>query len=175
MFIDALDVDDVIAHLLVAEGFTSVEEVAYVPIEEMLGIEGFDEDLATELGRRAREYLETEASRLDERRRELNVADDVAALDALNPEMLVALGEAGIKTLDDLADLASDELYDPEEGILKGFRLSEDEANDIIMAARAHWFEDEETGEDDTGTAGTEAADTAAADAEEAGTPPAAG
>jgi N utilization substance protein A len=103
----------------------------------------------------------------------LGVADDVAALDALNPQMLVALGEAGIKTLDDLADLASDELYDPEEGVLKGFRLSEDEANDIIMAARAHWFEDEEpVDEEDTAA---DAADTAAADAEEAGTPPAAG
>ncbi len=170
-FVDALDVDDVIAHLLVAEGFTSVEEVAYVPIEELLSIEGFDEDLATELGRRAREYLESEASRLNEKRRELQVDDDVAAIDALTPEMLVALGEAGIKTLDDLADLASDELYDAEEGILKNFGLNEDEANAIIMAARAHWFEDEEAAPDAAG----ETAEEAGADAEGAGDPPAAG
>src|ERR671922_2204149 len=93
MFMDALDVDDVIAHLLVTEGFTSVEEVAYVPTEDLAGIEGFDEDVATELKSRALAWIEAEAERLNARRRELGVADDVAAIEGLTPAMLVALGE----------------------------------------------------------------------------------
>ncbi|HVI87044.1 MAG TPA: transcription termination factor NusA, partial [Dongiaceae bacterium] len=141
MFMDALDVDDVIAHLLVTEGFTSVEEVAYVPTEDLSSIEGFDEDVAAELKARAATWLEAEEQRLVERRKELGVADDVAAIDGLTPAMLVALGEKGVKTLDDLADLAADELTDEKDGILKGFDLSLEDANAIIMAARAHWFE----------------------------------
>jgi N utilization substance protein A len=143
MFMDALDVDDVIAQLLVTEGFTSIEEVAYVPAEDLAGIEGFDEDVATELKSRALAWIEAEAERLNARRRELGVADDVAAIDKLTPAMLVALGEKGVKTLDDLADLAADELTNESDGILKDFELSTDDANAVIMAARAHWFEDE--------------------------------
>jgi len=144
MFMDALDVDDVIAQLLVTEGFTSIEEVAYVPTEDLAGIEGFDEDVATELKSRALAWIEAEAERLNARRRELGVADEVAAIDKLTPAMLVALGEKGVKTLDDLADLAADELTDKSDGILKDFELSTDDANAVIMAARAHWFEDEQ-------------------------------
>jgi N utilization substance protein A len=143
MFMDALDVDDVIAQLLVTEGFTSIEEVAYVPTEDLAGIEGFDEDVATELKNRALAWIEAEAERLNARRRELGVADEVAAIDKLTPAMLVALGEKGVKTLDDLADLAADELTDSADGILKDFELSTDDANAVIMAARAHWFDDE--------------------------------
>ncbi len=143
MFMDALDVDDVIAQLLVTEGFTSIEEVAYVPTEDLAGIEGFDEDVATELKSRALAWIEAEAERLNARRRELGVADEVAAIDKLTPAMLVALGEKGVKTLDDLADLAADELTDSSDGILKDFELSTDDANAVIMAARAHWFDDE--------------------------------
>ena len=143
MFMDALDVDDVIAHLLVTEGFTSVEEVAYVPTEDLSSIEGFDDDVAQELKARAQGWLEAEEQRLVERRKELGVADDVAAIEGLTPAMLVALGDKGVKTLDDLADLAADELTDEKDGILKGFGLSLEEANAIIMAARAHWFEGE--------------------------------
>jgi N utilization substance protein A len=157
-FVDALDVDDVIAHLLVAEGFTSVEDVAYVPLDELCSIEGFDEELGAELNRRAKDYLEAESARLSERRAELGVAEDLAALEGLSPAMLVTLGEGGIKTLDDLADLASDELTDSETGLLRDYGLTEDEANTIIMAARAHWFEDEEP----EGTEGEEAAEVAA-------------
>jgi N utilization substance protein A len=145
MFMDALDVDDVIAQLLVTEGFTSIEEVAYVPNEDLAGIEGFDEDVATELKSRALAWIEAEAERLNAKRRELGVADDVAAIEGLAPAMLVALGEKGVKTLDDLADLAADELNDPKDGILKDFELSTEDANAIIMAARAHWFEDEKS------------------------------
>jgi N utilization substance protein A len=141
MFMDALDVDDVIAHLLVTEGFTSVEEVAYVPLEDLSAIEGFDDDVAQELKARAATWLEAEEQRMVDRRKELGVSDEVAAIDGLTPAMLVALGDKGVKTLDDLADLAADELTDEKDGILKGFDLSLEDANAIIMAARAHWFE----------------------------------
>ena len=149
MFMDGLDVDDVLAHLLVTEGFSSIEEVAYVPIEDLLSIEGFDEEIAEELRNRANIFLSEEEERLTEQRRNLGVADDVAAIDGLTPRMLVTLGEAGIKTLDDLGDLATDELMDPGNregegrGILADHGLDEDQANAIIMAARAHWFDDE--------------------------------
>jgi N utilization substance protein A len=143
MFMDALDVDDVIAQLLVTEGFTSIEEVAFVPAEDLAGIEGFDEDVATELKTRAIAWIEAEAERLNARRREIGVADEVAAIEGLTPAMLVALGEKGVKSLDDLADLAADELTDDKDGILKDFELSTEDANGIIMAARAHWFADE--------------------------------
>jgi N utilization substance protein A len=144
MFMEALDVDDVIAHLLVTEGFTEVEEVAFVPIEDIANIEGFDEEVANELRQRARAFLAERDEKLTQRRRELGVEDGVAAIRELTPAMLVALGEAGVKTLDDLADLASDELVDRNDGILRGFGLGEAEANAIIMAARAHWFQDGE-------------------------------
>tara|TARA_R110000787_G_scaffold58252_7_gene132938 strand:+ start:17 stop:1627 length:1611 start_codon:yes stop_codon:yes gene_type:complete len=153
MFIDGLDVDDVLAHLLVTEGFSSIEEVGFVPIEDLLSIEGFDEEIAEELRQRAQNFLTEEAERLTVARRELGVADDVAAIEGLTPAMLVALGEAGIKTLDDLGDLASDELIDPGNrdgegrGILADHGLDEEQANAIIMAARAHWFDDDETGD----------------------------
>jgi N utilization substance protein A len=151
MFMDALDVDDVLAHLLVTEGFSSVEEVAYVPMDDLIGIEGFDEDLANELRDRANVFLTEEEERLSVRRRELGVADDVAALQGISAGMLVALGENGVKTLDDLADLATDELISDEDGILREFRIGEAEGNAIIMAARAHWFEDDEAVPDDGG------------------------
>ena len=150
MFIDGLDVDDVLAHLLVTEGFSSIEEVAFVPIEDLLSIEGFDEDIAEELRNRANNFLSEEEERLATMRRELGVDDELAVLAGLTPAMVVTLGEAGIKTLDDLADLATDELNDPGNregegrGILAEYGLDEDQANAIIMAARAHWFDDED-------------------------------
>ena len=131
------------AHLLVTEGFASVEEVAFVPTEDLAGIEGFDTDVAGELKARAQAWIEAESERSTVKRKELGVSDDVAAIDKLTPPMLVALGEKGVKTLDDLADLAADELVDAKDGILKEFDLTADDANAIIMAARAHWFEDE--------------------------------
>src|SRR3546814_1087594 len=141
-FIDALDVDDVIANLLVTEGFTSVDQVAYVPIEDLAEIEGFDEEVAGELQARARGFLEAENERLTAQRRELGVEDRLAEVPGLTPAMLVTLGERGIKTLEDFADLASDELTDGKEAILGTFDLGQDEANDMIMAARVAvgWF-----------------------------------
>jgi N utilization substance protein A len=140
MFIDALDVDDVIAHLLVTEGFASVEEVAFVAADELSRIEGFDENVAKELQERARVYLEEQAAHAEAKRKELGVGDEIAAIEGLTPARLVALGEKGVKTLDDLGDLAGDELMELMPASLK---LEAEEANRIIMAARAHWFEDE--------------------------------
>ena len=136
MFIDALDVDDVIAHLLVSEGFTAIEEVAFVPVEDLTEIEGFDQDVAEELRARARAYLAEEQERLTKRWKELGVAEDMAAVPGVTPAIAVKLGEKGVKTLDDLADLASDELRE----LLGDVKLSSEEADAIIMAARAHWF-----------------------------------
>jgi len=139
MFIDALDVDDVVAHLLVSEGFGSIEEVAFVPVEDLTDIEGFDQDVAEELRARARAHLAEEQERLTKRWVELGVAEDMAAVPGVTPAMAVKLGENKIKTLDQLADLASDELRE----LLGDIKLSPEEADAIIMAARAHWFPDE--------------------------------
>jgi N utilization substance protein A len=144
MFIDALDVDDVIAHLLVTEGFTSLEEVAYVPLDDLAEIEGFDSDIATELQERARNALERRDREYEERRLELGVSDELAALEGVTPGMLVVLGDAGILTLDDFADLAGDELMELINASDKAAKLRIEEANDLIMRARAHWFEGEE-------------------------------
>ncbi len=144
LFIDALDIDEVIAHLLVTEGFGSLEEVAFVPVEELAEIEGFDVDVATELQDRARQALERRDREYEERYRELGVADDLAGVEGLTPGMLVTLGENDIKTLDDFAGLAGDELMEMLAASNKGgAKLELDEANAMIMAARAHWFEDE--------------------------------
>ena len=145
-FVDALDVDDVIAQLLVTEGFTSVEEVAYVPEEDIISIEGFDEGLAQELRSRASAYLEAESERLSKRRIELGVEDALEELSGISAAMLITLGEAGIKTLNDFADLASDELVEENEGYLRSFNLTNDDANELIMGARvaAGWFTVEE-------------------------------
>jgi N utilization substance protein A len=144
MFVEALDVDEVIAHLLVTEGFSSIEQVAFVPVDDLSDIEGFDEDVAEELRERARGFLEKRDNELAKRREELGVSDEIAALDGLTPQVLVALGEGKIKSLDDLADLASDELL---ELLPADLAMGLTQANEIIMAARAHWFPEEETPE----------------------------
>jgi N utilization substance protein A len=138
-FIEQLNVDDVIAHLLVTEGFADVEAVAFVPVEELGKVEGFDETLAAELRQRARNYLVERDEKLSGERRELGVSDEVASMEGLSPASAVLLGKAGVKSLDDLADLAGDELQE----IVGEDELSIDEANGVIMAARAHWFDDD--------------------------------
>jgi N utilization substance protein A len=157
MFQKELDVDETLAQLLVAEGFGALEEVAYVAPEEFAGIEGFDEELAAELQSRAQEALERREEANRATRRELGVEDAIAEMPHLNEAMLVTLGKAGIKTLDDLADLATDELIqkkrvdprrkstapEPKGGVLSDYNLTEEQGNEIIMAARAHWFEEE--------------------------------
>ncbi|MEQ1890479.1 MAG: transcription termination factor NusA [Alphaproteobacteria bacterium] len=154
LFMNGLDVDEVVGQLLATEGFTSMEEVAYVPVEELVDIEGFDEDMAEELQNRAREFLDVEQTRAEAERRDLGVSDEIAGLEGVTAAMLVTLGKAGIKSRDDLADLSCDELIGYVEtiegvkkrtpGLLEGFDLSEDDANAIIMSARAHWFADED-------------------------------
>jgi len=147
LFIDALDIDDVIAHLLVTEGFSTLEEVAYVAINDLAEIEGFDVDIATELQSRARAALQRRDEEYQIRYHELGVSDELAGLEGLTPGMLVTLGEKGVKTLDDFADLAGDELLEILAASDKGgVTLELDEANAMIMAAREHlgWFADEE-------------------------------
>jgi transcription termination/antitermination protein NusA len=138
LFIDALDVDDVLARLLVTEGFTSVEEVAFVPVEDIADIEGLDEDVANELKSRAQAFIEEENTKTESRLKELKVAEDLtgAEIEGLDVKKILALAEKGVKTLDDLADLAGDELVE----MLAPTPMSLELANKIIMAARAHWF-----------------------------------
>ncbi len=137
LFVEALDVDDVIAGLLVTEGFTSVEELAFTPEEELAAIEGFDDAIAAELIRRGEAFITRRDNELNDRRVELGVSDEIASIEPLTPAMLVALGEKGVKTIDDLGDLASDELIE----IVGAENMDEETANAVIMAARAHWFE----------------------------------
>ena len=139
LFVEALDVDDVIAGLLVTEDFSSIEELAYVAPEELAEIEGFDETVAEELIRRAQAHLGRRDELLNEKRVALGVSDDIAGIEVITLQMLVQLGEKGVKTLDDLADLASDELVE----IVGAGAMDEDTANQVIMAARAHWFGEE--------------------------------
>ena len=153
LFQEALDVDEVIAQLLVTEGFTTVEEVAYVDPNEIASIEGFDEDTAEELQARAREHLDKEAAALDARRRELGVEDGVLEVEGITLPMAVALGEGGVKSLEDLADLATDEIRGGYEarpegrvrvpGVLEQFGLSVEDAETLILRARvaAGWID----------------------------------
>jgi len=143
-FVEALDVDDMIAGLLVTEGFTSVEELAFTPIEEVAAIEGFDDAVAEELIRRAETFITNRDNELNDSRIALGVSDDIAGIEVLTPAMLVSLGEKGVKTLDDLGDLASDELIE----IVGADKMDEAVANDVIMMARAHWFDDEDAAPD---------------------------
>lgn len=136
LFIEALDVDEVLAHLLVAEGFRDVEEIAETPIDELNRIEGFTEDVSTELQGRARTWLDARAKELADKRAALGIADDLMEVEGLRPEWVVKLGEGGIKSRDDLADLAADELIE----ILGADQIEMADANALIMKARAHWF-----------------------------------
>jgi N utilization substance protein A len=154
-FMESLDVDEVIAQLLATEGFASPEEVAFVDPSEIAHIEGFDEDTATEIQTRAREYLARIEAERDARRVELGVSDDLAKIEGVTTAMMVALGEAGIKTLEDFADCATDDLVgwterkkdkDSEavkhKGALDGFEIGRKEAEAMILAARveAGWI-----------------------------------
>ena len=153
MFMDALDVDEVVGQLLASEGFTSVEELAMVDEKEIASIEGFDEDTARELQTRARDYLGRIEAEFDAKRRELGVEDAVKEVPGVTTHMLVAFGENGIKTVEDLAGCATDELFGWSErkegetirhaGILDGFEITHEEAEAIIMQARvkAGWID----------------------------------
>jgi len=146
LFQEALDVDEVIAQLLATEGFSSVEDVAYVEPHEIAAIEGFDEDTAEELQARARDFLDKEAAEQDAKRKELGVEDGVLEIEGITLPMAVALGEADVKTVEDLAGLVPDDLrgwYETkngervrEPGALEAFALSPEDAEALIMRAR---------------------------------------
>jgi len=131
-----LDVDEEVADILIDEGFTSVEEVAYVPINEMLEIEAFDEDTVNELRNRARNVLLTEAIATEEKIGK--TAEDLLSLEGMDHQLAAQLADAGIRTRDDLGELAVDEL-------VEATGVDEERAKDLIMKARAHWFADEES------------------------------
>jgi transcription termination/antitermination protein NusA len=146
MFIDSLNVDEVIGQLLASEGFTSVEELAFVDTKEIAGIEGFDDDTAAELQTRARDYLAKIEAELDAKRTELGVADELKEVPGVTTAMLVRFGENSVKTVEDLAGCATDDLVGwterkdgetvREAGILDGFDLSREEAEAMVMQAR---------------------------------------
>ncbi|MFN3842990.1 MAG: transcription termination factor NusA [Rehaibacterium terrae] len=134
LFMDKLEVDEEIAGILVSEGFSTVEEIAYVPVGELLAVEGFDEDIVEELRARARDALLTEALAAEEELEEHKPDADLLALDGMDEATAYALAARGIVTRDDLADLAVDEILDIEG-------MDEERAAALIMAARQHWFE----------------------------------
>ena len=136
-FMEALDVDEMIAHLLIAEGFSTVDEIAMVPLNELAEIEGFDEDVASELQARAKAYVEKRNEEFAKKSQTLGIDEKLKAIEGLDQDMILTLADKGVKTIDDLADLAADELME----MLGENVLSEVEANKIIMAARAHWYE----------------------------------
>ena len=139
-FVSALDVDEMIAHVLISEGFSTVDEIAMVDLSELSSIDGFDEDLATELQNRARAFVQKRNEEFAEKSKSLGVDDSLKTISGLDQDMILSLAEHGVKTLDDLADLAADELIE----ILGDGVITEVEANRVIMAAREHWFADEE-------------------------------
>ena len=139
LFTDAFNVEEVIAHLLVTEGFTTIEEVAYVPLDDLTAIEGFDENVATELRARARDWLEAQKKESEGKLRSLGMEDKLMELGLPN-ESLVKLGENKVLTLDDFADLSREEFLE----FVPDSRLSAEEIDSMIMKARAHWFEGED-------------------------------
>ena len=177
IFMDNLDLDEFFAQLLVSEGFTSLEEVAYVEQDELLVIDGVDEDTAQELQARARDYLEEQNKKALERAKELGVAQSLIDFEGLTPQMLEALGEDGVKTLDDFATCADWELAGgwttvdgqrvKDDGLLEKFDVSLEEAQNMVMTARLQlgWVTIEELEE----RAAAEAEAEAAAAEEEAG------
>jgi N utilization substance protein A len=132
LFLAALDVDEVIAHLLVTEGFTTIEEIAYTPLEEFLHIEGFDAEVAQELIDRSHHYLEKQKEVYTKQLKELALDTRLMNYEELTPEMLVILGENSIKTLEDFADLSNDELVE----LLQDKGMTNDLASHLIMDAR---------------------------------------
>ena len=156
LFMEALNVDEMVGQLLATEGFTSVEEVAYVELDEIALIEGFDDDTAEEIQARARDYLSELEAKLDEERIQLGVSDELRGIDGLTTAMLVALGKDDVKSVEDLAGCAADDLVgwterkDGEvkkfEGALSDFSLSRAEAENMVMAARlaVGWITEED-------------------------------
>ncbi len=134
LFMDKLEVDEEIAGILVSEGFSTVEEIAYVPAAELLAVEGFDEDIVEELRARARDALLTEALAVEEEIEDHKPSEDLLSLEGMDESLAYALAARGVVTRDDLAELATDELTELDD-------MDDERAAKLIMAARAHWFE----------------------------------
>jgi len=160
IFIDALDVDEVIAQLLVSEGFMSIEDLVYVETSEISSIDGFDEDTAIEIQSRAKTSMEQEIQKQEERRKELGVSDELLEIEGINTNMLVVLGENNIKSLDDFAGFSTDELFGwvektelgskKQEGLFSGFDLSRDQVEKMILDTRVKlgWIQNEDLSEE---------------------------
>jgi len=133
IFMDALDVDEEVADILAQEGFTSIEDIAYVPIEEIAGIQDFDEEIANELRNRAKDALLTRAIASEEDISKAGIADDLLAMEGMTSEIALQLSKLGILTMEDLAEQSIDDLMEIEE-------MDEEKAGQLIMAARAPWF-----------------------------------
>ncbi|MGC4391845.1 MULTISPECIES: transcription termination factor NusA [unclassified Agrobacterium] len=174
LFMEALDVDEMVGQVLASEGFAQVEELAYVDLDEISSIDGFDEDTADEIQTRAREYLERLEAEMDAKRKELGVSDELRQIDGLTSQMMVALGEDGIKTIEDFAGCAADDLVgwserkDGEtkkfEGIFSKLDVSRVEAENMVVQARllAGWITAEElASEEEAEVEAAEEADTA--------------
>lgn len=156
LFMEALDVDEMVGQVLASEGFVSIEEVAYVDANEIASIEGFDEDTATEIQNRAQEYLERIETEFDTKRKELGVADELRDIPGITTAMMVAIGEDGVKTVDDFAGYAADDLMGWRErkggetvnypGVLSAFDISRADAEQMIVKARikAGWLAEED-------------------------------
>jgi N utilization substance protein A len=146
LFMTSLDVDETLAQLLASENFSAVEDLAYVVTEELAEIQGIGEDTANELQRRALEFLERQNEAFDRKRRDLGVEDSILQVEGVTPAMAAALGEGGVKTLEDLAGCATDDLVGWNEtvngerkhfaGMLEPLGVNAEDANAIIMAAR---------------------------------------
>jgi len=145
-FMAGLDVDDMMAGLLVSEGFAAIEEIAFVDVEELVDIDGLDEETAEELQARAKDFIEAENKKLDAKRIELGVADDIVGMDGLDLKMIVTLGENDVKSVEDLAGCATDDLtgwnerVDGErthyDGMLEAYKITPEDAEDLIIRAR---------------------------------------
>ncbi|MEP3298041.1 MAG: helix-hairpin-helix domain-containing protein, partial [Pseudoruegeria sp.] len=176
LFMETLDLDEFFAQLLVSEGFTNLEEVAYVEVDELLVIDGVDEGTAGELQARARDCLEAQAKKALEKARELGVEDSLVEFDGLTPQMIEALAEDGVKTLEDFATCADWELAGgwttvdgqrvKDDGVLEKFEVSLEDAQTMVMTARIQlgWVdpadlvsEEEETEDEDGATESAEA------------------
>ena len=136
LFMEKLDVDEEVSEVLVQEGFTSLEEIAYVPLDEILAIEGFDEEIANELRNRAKDALLTQAIASEEDLSSANIADDLLNLEGMDDGLALVLAKMGILSMEDLAEQSIDELMEIDD-------MDEERAGKLIMTARAPWFEEE--------------------------------
>ena len=156
LFMEALDVDEMVAQVLASEGFASIEEIAYVDPDEISSIEGFDEETASEIQQRAKDYIDKQEAELDKNRKKLGVSDELRELPGMTTAMMVAVGEDGVKTIEDFAGYAVDDLAGWRErkdgetqnfaGVLTPFDISRADAEAMVVAARlkAGWMTEED-------------------------------